>query len=243
MSRINQGKRARGLGLIVAITAALGCASSVAQQSQSMEERLRTQLRLTTDQLREAQNELAALKAGSAGVNAPALSASSAEVAALKRGLAESRTRLDQERRAREQLEGNQQQAQSVVEKANAQVSQFRNAYDELLKLARTSEAERQRLSTETNIQRTGLQQCEAKNGDLYAVGQEILQAYERVDLGDVLSSRQPFAAKARVKYEAITQQYGDKLYQSRFDVRAVTQPATQAADTADKPKENEPTA
>jgi hypothetical protein len=98
--------------------------------------------------------------------------------------------------------------------------------------MARASEAERQRLAAESATHRTAMTQCEAKNTQLYAVGQEILRAYETVDVGTVLASRQPFAAQSRVKFEQIAQQYGDKLYESKFDVRAVGAPAPAAAAT-----------
>jgi len=121
----------------------------------------------------------------------------------------------------------------TTSEKATAQIAQYRGAYDDLLKMARASEAERQRLATEAATHRTAIAQCEAKNAQLYAVGQEILKAYETVDLGSVLASRQPFAAQSRVKFEQIAQQYGDKLYEGKFDVRAVNAPAPAAAPAA----------
>lgn len=231
----------RWLALTTAAALLLGT-SAHAQQASSMEERLRTQLRLTTEQLQAAQNELAALKTGQPmPATAGSGAASSAEVAALKKELAQSRAELENERRARGRADsGNQhlqQQAQTLVEKANAQITQYRNAYDGLLKMARASESERQRLVGEAAQQRSAVEQCEAKNVQLYTLGQEILRAYETVDFGDVLSLRQPFAARTRVKYEETAQEYGDKLYQGRFDARAVTTPAAAApapTDSAD---------
>lgn len=200
---------------------------------QSMEERLRAQLRATTTQLQQVQNELAALKAGQQPAAAQAASAKP-ELDVLKKELSQTQAQLAAERQAREAASaGSQQlrqQAQAASDKATAQVAQYRNAYDELLKMARTSEAERQRLATEAATHRTAITQCEAKNAQLYAVGQEILGAYETMDVGTVLASRQPFAAQSRVKYEQIAQQYGDRLYESKFDVRAVAAPAPAAA-------------
>lgn len=205
-------------------------------QGQSMEERLRAQLRVTTTQLQQVQNELAALKAGQpAGAPAGAAGAAPAksDVEALKKELAQSQAQLAAERQARSQASaGSQQlrqQAQATSEKATAQIAQYRGAYDDLLKMARASESERQRLAAEAATHRTAITQCEAKNAQLYAVGQEILRAYETVDLGSVLASRQPFAAQSRVKFEQIAQQYGDKLYEGKFDVRAVNAPAPTA--------------
>ena len=223
--------------LVLATLAATAGVTHAQQQpqGQSMEERLRAQLRVTTTQLQQAQNELAALKAGqpagtpAAGAAAGAAPAKS-DIEALKKELAQSQSQLAAERQARGQASaGSQQlrqQAQATSEKATAQIAQYRGAYDDLLKMARASEAERQRLATEAATHRTAMTQCEAKNTQLYAVGQEILRAYETVDLGSVLASRQPFAAQSRVKFEQIAQQYGDKLYEGKFDARAVNAPA-----------------
>jgi uncharacterized coiled-coil DUF342 family protein len=227
--------------LVLAVLAATaGMAHAQQAQGQSMEERLRAQLRVTTSQLQQAQNELAALKAGQpagAGAAAAAAAPAPAELEALRKELAQSQAQLSAERQARGQAaagtEQLRQQAQAANEKAAAQVAQYRGAYDELLKMARAAETDRQRLAGEAALQRTALTQCEAKNKQLYAVGQEILRAYETVDLGSVLASRQPFAAQSRVKFEQIAQQYGDKLYEGKFDVRAVSAPAAAAATPA----------
>ncbi|WP_228121710.1 hypothetical protein [Variovorax paradoxus] len=228
---------------LAALAATAGVAQAQQAQGASMEERLRAQLRTTTTQLQQAQNELAALKAGQPAGKAPAApgaAPAASELETLKKELAASQAQLASERHARGQASaGNAQlreQAQAASEKAGAQIAQYRGAYDELLKMARASEAERQRLAGEAALQRTALTQCEAKNTQLYAVGQEVLRAYETMDVGSVLASRQPFAAQSRVKYEQIAQQYGDKLYESRFDVRAVSAPAPAAAAAASAP-------
>lgn len=200
-----------------------------AQQAQSMEERLRAQLRITTSQLQQAQNELAALKAGQGPAAAPA---KADELAAMKEELSRAKAQLAAERESRQKARDDsvqlKEQAEAALEKAGAQVAQYRNAYDELLKMARASEAERQRLASETSTQRTAIGQCEAKNAQLYAVGKEILQAYETMDVGTVLSARQPFAGAARVRLDEAAQQFGDKLYEGRFDARGTASAAAQ---------------
>lgn len=226
-------KRSR---LRLAITAtllaslAIGVVGTVRAQGQSMEERLRAQLRTVTSQLQQAQNELAQIKAGGAGAGVAARPAAAPDAEALRADLAQSRSQLARERELRTRRDAEfaaaQLQAKEAVEKAGAQVAQFRGAYDELLKMARASEAERLRLGQENTLHTTAIAQCEAKNQQLYAVGTEVLEAYEKVDMSAVMSARQPFAAQARVKFEQIAQQYGDRLYQSKFDVRAVSVPA-----------------
>ncbi|HEY4317895.1 MAG TPA: hypothetical protein VGN04_09855 [Herbaspirillum sp.] len=204
---------------------------------QSMEERLRNQLRITTTQLQDAQNELAALKAGKGAVGATGGAASPggaaagapADIDSLKKELAKSQAQLAEERRRR----GKSEATEAALKQAGEQAAQYKASYEQLLKLARTSEAERQRLSGEANFRQQAMAQCEAKNAALYAQGQEILHAYETVDVGTVLKSREPFATKSRVKYEQIAQEYGDKLYEGRFDERGVTVPPKPAASNA----------
>lgn len=197
-----------------------------AQQAQSMEERLRTQLRAVTAQLQEAQNEVAALKAGRAST---AAAAPASAPAASDKELAELKAQLAAERRTRQQGAAAQQQSQAAVSRASEQVEQYRTAYDGLLKMARASEAERQRLVADEKLHGQALAMCAEKNVKLYEAGQEILKAYENIDLGTLVTTRQPFATQSRVKYEQIAQEYGDQLYAGRFDVRAASQAQAQA--------------
>jgi len=224
--------RARGISAGVVLVTMLAAGYGYAQPAPSMEERLRAQLRNTTAQLQQAQNELAALKAGQ---GSPAGGGASGKDSpeALRKALDAAQSQLAAERQAREGLEqsarSSHAQAQVVADKANTQIAQYRNAYDELLKLARNAEAERKRLTDEAGSQRTALAMCQEKNTKLYAVGLEILDAYENMDLAAVIAARQPFAAQSRVKYEQIAQQYGDKLYEGKFDVRAAAASAAAA--------------
>jgi hypothetical protein len=111
-----------------------------------------------------------------------------------------------------------------------ARLAQYRQASDSLAASGRRLEAERLRLDGEVAAQRGALARCEGKNAQLYATGQEILQAYEGLDVLGVMQARQPFAAQSRVRLEQIAQQYGDQLYQGRFDARQTEAAATPAA-------------
>ncbi|WP_229722705.1 hypothetical protein [Xylophilus rhododendri] len=232
--RLKRLRRAASAAVLVGL--ALADIGGAFGQQQSLEERLRTQLRATTLQLQQAQNELAVLKAAPARAPAPAAAAANAPATEeLKKELAQARAQLAAERQARERAgDDNQklaQQARAVTDKAATQVAQYRGAYDELLKMAKASEAERQRLATAYGAGQGAVERCEAQNKALYATGQEILHAYETMDVSTVLAARQPFAAQSRVKLEQVAQQYGDKLYEGRFDARATPAPA--AATTA----------
>jgi len=49
-------------------------------------------------------------------------------------------------------------------------------------------------------------------------VAKEILTAYEKIDVSDVMKIRQPFAGSARVRFEELAQGLGDDLYKTQFD-------------------------
>jgi len=207
------------LPLLLLMLLAGGAALAQGQKGQSMEERLRAELRNVTAQLQETRGELEVLKAK----GAPAAKAASVAATAgdgLKKELARSQSQLAQERAQREKLGEQQQRSAAAAQEAAANLAQYRQASEQLAATGKQLEAERARLDGEVTVQRGALARCASKNARLYATGQEILQAYEGLDVLDVMKARQPFAAQSRVKLEQIAQQYGDQLYQDRFDAR-----------------------
>lgn len=215
MKKRKSGSRAMGWAA-VCVLAVSGMGVSHAQ-SQSMEERLRAQLRATTTQLQQAQAELAKFRAGATAATGPAATAPTED---LQKQLNEAKAQLAAERARAQRLQAAQSAARRDAQSVAEQSSQYRDSNAQLQKNVQAAEAERKRLASETEQQGTALQQCQARNEQLYALGQEVLHAYETVDFGTVLSTRQPFAAKARAKYGQIAQEYGDRLYQGRYDAR-----------------------
>ena len=216
------------LPVLLLMLLAGGAAQAQGQKGQSMEERLRAELRNVTAQLQQTRGELELLKAK----GAPAAKAAPAAVPAsdgLKKELARSQSQLAQERAQREKLAAEQQRGAAAAQETAASLAQYRQASEQLAATGKQLAAERARLDGEVATQRGALARCEAKNAQLYATGQEILQAYESLDVLGVMKARQPFAAQSRVKLEQIAQQYGDQLYQGRFDARQTETPAVPA--------------
>ena len=199
-------------GLVLALVA-------TGASAEGMEERLRTQLRSTTAQLQALQSEQA--QAAAARIAAEN-QAKQAQVQIKQLSL-----ELDKARGVAEQLAGQQQslhsQAQAQVAASAEQTGKFKKAYDELLVLARGKETERARLQAQLAERDTQVQQCSAKNQQMYGVAQALLAAYEKIDVAEVMSIRQPFASGARVKFEELAQGFGDGLYNSRFDAPQAT--------------------
>ena len=193
-----------GLGMLIATGAS----------AEGMEERLRTQLRSTTQQLQALQSQQAQASAAQLAAQNE-VKAAQAQIKQLTAELAKTRSLADQ-------LVGQQQnlhsQALAQVAASNEQTGKFKKAYDELLVMARAKEAERSKLQAQLTERDTQVQQCSAKNQQMYGVAKQILTAYENIDVAEVMKIRQPFAGSARVKFEELAQGFGDDLYKTQFD-------------------------
>ena len=193
-----------GLGMLIATGAS----------AEGMEERLRTQLRSTTQQLQALQSQQAQASAAQLAAQNE-VKAAQAQIKQLTAELAKTKSLADQ-------LVGQQQslhsQAQAQVAASNEQTGKFKKAYDELLVMARAKEAERSKLQAQLTERDTQVQQCSAKNHQMYGVAKQILTAYENIDVAEVMKIRQPFAGSARVKFDELAQGFGDELYKTQFD-------------------------
>lgn len=215
--------RGRRLAAAVALCAA-GLTLTSAARAETMEERLRAQLRSTTQQLSQLQGEQAQLNAAKAAAEAQR-DAAQKELESLRVQLAEARGQAD---KLAGQQEAVMDSAQAQVAVTQAQLGKFKGAYDELLALARARDAERQALARHLAQRDEEVKLCLAKNREMYQAGKEILNAYEQISTGDILAIKQPFAGKARVRFEEQAQAYGDKLYDAqapRSQTAASSQP------------------
>lgn len=204
-----------------ALILGLALLASSGAHAEGMEERLRTQLRSTTQQLQALQSEQAQAAAARSAAESQ-LSTAQAQIKRLEAELAKARQQ-------NEQLAGQQaalhEAAQAQVAASNEQVGKFKQAYEELLTRARGVEAARVQLTGDLAARDEQLQQCTTRNHEMYQVAREVLDAYERIDVADVVKLRQPFASRARVKFEELAQSYGDRLYDTQFDAALAPKP------------------
>ncbi|MCM8744078.1 DNA repair protein [Pseudomonas koreensis] len=194
----------------------LGLSLFIAQgaSAEGMEERLRTQLRSTTQQLQALQSQQAQASAAQLAAQNDA-KAAQAQIKQLTAELAKAKGVAEQ---LADQQQNLHSQAQAQVAASNEQVGKFKKAYDELLVMARAKEAERSKLQAQLAERDTQVQQCSVKNQQMYGVAKQILTAYENIDVAEVMKIRQPFAGSARVKFDELAQGFGDELYKTQFD-------------------------
>jgi len=187
-------------------------------QTASLESRMRDQLRETRSQLQELQAQQSTWAAEKAALekerDAAKQEAAAAHATKAPPAVSPETTReLAAERQRREAAEASLQRGRSD---ADAQALALR-----------TAEAERARLARELDQSHSQVDACTARNVQMYQVGKEVIAAYENIDTADIVSSRQPFAAKSRVRLENAAQSFGDRLYDQRFDPRAGQASAT----------------
>ena len=205
---------------------ALGVCVATGASAEGMEERLRTQLRSTTQQLQALQSEQAQASAARVAAENQA-KAAQAQIKQLTAELVKAKGTAEQLASQQSSIQSQAQaQVQAQAAASQQQVGKFKQAYDELLVMARGKEAERLKLQTELTERDTQVQQCSAKNQEMYGVAKGILEAYEKIDVAEVMKIRQPFAGSARVKFEEMAQRFGDDLYKTRYDApqAAITQ-------------------
>jgi hypothetical protein len=187
-------------------------------QTASLESRMRDQLRETRTQLQDLQAQQSQWAAEKAALekerDAAKQEAAAAHATKAAPAVSPEATReLAAERQRREAAEASLQRG-----KADADAQAL---------ASRTAEAERARLAKELDLSKGQVDACTARNVQMYQVGKEVIAAYENIDTTDIVSSRQPFAAKSRVKLENAAQSFGDKLYDQRFDPRTGQASAT----------------
>jgi hypothetical protein len=175
--------------------------AALAQDQESPESRLRAALRQTTVQLRDQEDQNATLQAKQAAAERDHLSlqqkldADEKELAGL-----------------RHQVQTGLATSQQAADSATKSLAQWQTAYNDAANIARTRDGDAKRADAELVKLRDQLRQEQQKNQQLYKLGQEILDLYDKKDLGGMLAGAEPVTKLKRVEYENIMQDYEDKL-------------------------------
>lgn len=183
--------------------------------AQTLEEQLRSQLADARSQLQDLQGQQMQWQAQKTQLSQErddarkALDTTKAELSKDQAAAAQNAVALSAERTAREQDEAQIQGLQKSLASANAQ--------------SHEQEVHGNDLTAQLTQTQGQVTTCTAKNQKLYQISNEILDAYSHMTIGTVIASREPFAASERVKLENAAQAYGDRLYEQRYDPRAVS--------------------
>ena len=195
---------------LLSVLAVVATLSVNAASAQTIEDRLRDQLRATVQQLHQLPDDQASLQAQKA--------AAEQERDALKAQLAAAKAQI-----------GHGGADRGQVQALAAQVSKYKDAVSQATGTAAQAQVDHDKLAAGLTNAQTLLGACETKNGRLLNVGMEILTAYQKFDFGEALGANEPFIGTKRVELENLAQDFGDRLYDGKFDpqtVRPTTEPS-----------------
>lgn len=197
-----RGSRMRKFALAVAIFA---LAPALAADAQN-DDRLRTQLRQVTLELRRVQDDQAAMQARKI--------AAEMERDALKKQLAAAQAEHARVRRGGDRA--------SAVE---GELAKVKDALGQAGDAAQKDKAEREKMQADAVDTLSTLAACQAKNAKLLAVARRILKEYENFDMLDAVGANEPFTRLRRVELENLAQDYQDRIDDSMFDPKTAAAP------------------
>lgn len=190
--------------IVIVAACILCCAGAQAQQSPA-EARLRDQLRQTTLDLRQAQDENSALKLkleqATPAVPAAQPAAAAADQAKL-RGLAV-------------QVQAGNARAtalQRQLDEAQKSLEQWKQAYDQVVALAKARDAEAKKYQGLYGEADTRGKSCEADNVKLVQIGDELLERYKHKGVWSAMGDAEPLTGLHRVDMEKLAQDYHARI-------------------------------
>lgn len=204
------------------LTAVLLSASSAAwAQADSLENRMREQLRSTTSQLRDLQANQATLQAAkeAAEKERDALKAKSGKSNVDSNVVISMRKEIA---RLREENSSLSASANTAKAEANAATAKATNATTDA---ERANRLEMERLKTEatrstatlTDV-KSAVEACATKNQNLIKISTDILDSSQHVGIGSVLWRKEKLLGLKRVQLENAAQGIGDKIYSDKFN-------------------------
>lgn len=194
----------RAVAAAALVSFVLGLAPAEAQQRDDVESRLRAALRTATAQLRDLQDQNATLLAKQAEAERQRL-ALTQQLADRDKVLAE----LGQHSKASDVA---LQQSAARLQTQQGNFSKLEGYYKEAVEVARARDTEIKRIDATLGATRQRVQTCETKNAELYKLGEQVLDLYDKKGVIDSLVADEPVTKLKRVEFENLMQDYEDKL-------------------------------
>ena len=149
------------------------------------------------------------------------------ELEKIRSGVATSTRQLATERAARTRIETEQKAAQSennVLKTRLADIEKQLAASAALQRVTAQTLAEVESAKKRTEGELSGkankLQVCQAHNGQLYAVGREMMQKYRDKSCQDALAQAEPFTGLKKVEVENLLEIWRDRLDRETLSIQ-----------------------
>lgn len=200
------------------LTVALCLASSAnAQQQQPnpMEaalKKMRETLRTTMVQLQTVEGEKATLQAEletTKTENEKKIADLTKQLDALRKKTAEDKAATD---KSINELTSKVANTEQDLARTKQTLVKWKDGYGKAAAIAQKKEAERSVLAGKVVVLERRVADNEAKNAEMFKIGNEILDRYKGFGLGTALTAREPFTGITRVKLQNLMQNYEEKL-------------------------------
>lgn len=221
-------RRSRGLGWVVAmaLVSVLGVPTTKGADQNNPEARLRDSLRSTMLQLREAQNQVATLQAAQAE-NDKEKKTLSDQIATLTQHAKEDKEATD---KTIADLNTKISDQEKQIAQLKDILTKWKESQKQAVDLANAKEAARAKLAANNILLQRRIDDAETRNAQMFKLGNEILNRYERFGLGDALTAREPFVGVTRIKFKNLVQDYQDKLADQKIKPESASAKPQQSA-------------
>jgi len=109
-------------------------------------------------------------------------------------------------------LKGQVSNQEQAIASLQISLDSWKKSQAEALKIANDTETKRAKLAElSIHLQRV-VDDQKSKNDQMYKLGMELLDRYEKFGLGEALTAKEPFVGITRTKFETLVQDYEDKL-------------------------------
>jgi chromosome segregation ATPase len=205
-----------------------------AQAPAAPEQRLREQLKQVMTQLRTAEAERTNLQTDKATLEAKVKSLEKQSEEITKQMAADKDAAKVETEKLRAEItakEAEVTQTKDLLVKADTFGKQS-------AELARKTEAERAKLSTENIQLKRVVADQRMKNAKMFEIGSEILTRYSKFGLGTAITAREPFIGITRARLESMVEDYSGQLAGQRIRVDG-TSPKPTPAPAGDRPADD----
>jgi hypothetical protein len=191
----------------------MGTPMHAADPAGAAEAKLRENLRATMLQLRDAQNQRAAIEAEKADIEAKR-AALNEELEALKKETAANQA---ESKKAIDDLNLKVEERDREIGSLRVSLEKWKVDHKKVTDIANTKENQRVKLTEKVIALDRVVADQRVKNEKMYELGMELLGRYERFGLGDALTAREPFVGVTRVKFQNLVQDYSDNLTDAKI--------------------------
>lgn len=124
-----------------------------------------------------------------------------------------------EKKKAEEAANRKQEEQSAAISRLNSELTRYKASLDKwqaahvtITDIAKKKEGERAKLSAKSADLERQVADLRTRNTELFKLGNEILDRYKKMGIGESLAAREPFTGNTRVKFQNIVQDYGDKL-------------------------------